>query len=213
VNRCRHAVGAHRAIMFRNISSLYLIRTRLNQFQRRHPKREERDIERKEGEERKEGLKGKMLSVRTILRHGWTEKRAAVERCESVSLFKNARGLTSFQCCVFIITSHHLRRCFVFYGGHPSKSSNVFTRFFIESVATSSPTIHPSVYISMVHHDNIYVFSFSIGYLCVGMYYLVYVRMYVYTWRSVIFSVCRMKTLTTLSSVGQRKYGYFEWEK
>ncbi len=37
------------------------------------------------------------------------------------------------------------------------KIVNVFTRFFIESVVTSSPTIHPSVYISMVHHDNIYV--------------------------------------------------------
>jgi hypothetical protein len=165
--------------MFRHASSLYLIRTLLNQFQRRRPKKEERVIERKGGEERKGGLKGKMLSVRTSLCRGWTEKRAAVERCEPVALFKNGRGLTSFQCCAFIITSHHLRCCFVFYGGHPSKSSNVFTRFFIESFATSSPTIHPPVYISMVHHDNFYVFSFSIGYLCVRMYYLVYVRMYV----------------------------------
>jgi hypothetical protein len=122
-------------------------------------------------------------------------------------------GLTSLQCCTFIITSHHLRRCFVFYGGHTSKWSNVFTRFFNESVATFSPTIHPSVYISMVHHDNIYVFSFSIGYLCVGMYHLVYVCMYVYTWRSVIFSLFRMKTLTTLSFWRQRKYGSFEWKK
>ena len=67
---------------------------------------------------------------------------------------------------VFIITSYHLRRCFVFYGGHTSKSSNVFTRFFIESVETTSPTIHPSVYISMVHHDNIYVFSFDRIFVC-----------------------------------------------
>jgi hypothetical protein len=37
---------------------------------------------------------------------------------------------------------------------------------------TPSPTIRPSVYISMVHHDDIYVFFLSIGYLCVGMYYV-----------------------------------------
>jgi hypothetical protein len=106
-------------------------------------------------------------------------------------------GLTSLQCCGFIITSHHLRRCFVFYGGHTSKSSNVFTRFFIKSVATSSPTIHPSVYISMVHHDNIYIFSFSIGYLCVGMSHSI-------TW-------CMCVCMCTHG--GQSYFLYLEWKR
>ena len=98
-----------------------------------------------------------------------------------------------YVCELILFTAEDMR------SSRARKSLNVFTRFFIESVETTSPTIHPSVYISMVHHDNIYVFSFSIGYLCVGMYYLVYVRMYVYTWRFFIFSLFRMKTLTTLS--------------
>jgi hypothetical protein len=84
-----------------------------------------------------------------------------------VSGISHYGGLTSLQCCVFIITSHHLRRCFVFYGGHTSKkSSNIFTRFFITSSVTPSPTIRPSVYISMVHHDNIHVFSFDRMFVC-----------------------------------------------
>jgi len=41
-----------------------------------------------------------------------------------------------------------------------------FTWFFIVSPSTSSPTIHPSFYISMVHHDNIYVFSFDRIFVC-----------------------------------------------
>ena len=34
------------------------------------------------------------------------------------------------------------------------------------SSVTSSPTIRPSVYISMVHHDDIYVFSFDWIFVC-----------------------------------------------
>jgi hypothetical protein len=47
------------------------------------------------------------------------------------------------------------------------------TWFFISSPVTPSPTIRPSVYIFMVHHDDTYVFSFD--------------------W-IVIFSLFRMKT-------------------
>jgi hypothetical protein len=68
------------------------------------------------------------------------------------------------------------------------KSSNIFTWFFITSPGTSSPTIHPSVYIFMVHHD----------------------------WRSVIFSLFfkNENVLTTLRchSGGQRIYGSSEWK-
>ena len=42
---------------------------------------------------------------------------------------------------------------------------------------------------------------------------LVYVRMYVYTWRSVIFSLFRMKRQLRCHSGGQRKYESFEWGK
>jgi hypothetical protein len=86
------------------------------------------------------------------------------------------------------------------------KSSNIFTWFFIVSSVTPSPTSRPSVYIPMVHLDRLrrlhqrfvrlstspwfimttFMLFLSIGYLCVGMYYL---------------------------GVWQRKYGSFEWEK
>jgi hypothetical protein len=63
------------------------------------------------------------------------------------------------------------------YGGHTSKSSNIFTWFFITSPATPSPMIHPSFYISIVHHDNTYGLSFDR--ICECGYVLpVYVCMY-----------------------------------
>jgi hypothetical protein len=52
------------------------------------------------------------------------------------------------------------------YGGHTSKSSNIFMWFFIVSPPTPSPTIHLSFYISMVHHDKIYIFSLDRIFVC-----------------------------------------------
>ncbi len=69
-------------------------------------------------------------------------------------------GFTSLPCCVYIITSYHQRRCFVFYGGHTSKIVEYLHMVLYLITWTPSPTIRLSVYVSMVH-DDIYVVSFD----------------------------------------------------
>jgi hypothetical protein len=93
------------------------------------------------------------------------------------------------------------------------KSSNIFTWFFITSPVTSSSTICPSVYISMVHHDNIDVFSFDRIFVCgYVLSWCMCVRMCTHAGQW-YFLYLEWKRQLRCHSGRQRKYGSFGWGK
>ncbi len=100
--------------------------------------------------------------------------------CDRIHPVKSFIMENLHNCNVARSSLHHLRRCFVFYGGHTSKNRRISWH------GSSSHRL-----CSSWRHLCCFFRLDICVWVCI---ILVYVRKYVYTWRSVIFSSFRMKT-------------------